>query len=37
MEIIAQSTTAWHVFGPWTGYMIGIVLAAALLVLNKKL
>lgn len=36
MEIIAQTTTAWHVLGPWTGYIIGIVLATTLLVLNKK-
>lgn len=32
-----QTQTANHFLGPWTGYIIGLVLAIGLLWLNKKI
>jgi len=37
MEIVETSVTGWHWLGPWTGYILGVTLSAALIVLNRKL
>lgn len=33
-EVVTQ--TPWHIFGPWTGYIIGITISAFLIWINKK-
>lgn len=34
MEFISE--TPWHFWGQWTGYIIGVVLSAFLIWINKK-
>ena len=36
VELVNEGATAWHFLGPWTGYIIGIILAGGLLWLNNK-
>ena len=31
-----SEATAWHFLGPWTGYYIGIVIAAFIIFMNRR-
>ena len=37
LNVINEGVTAWHFLGPWTGYIIGIIITTAVVILNKKI